>query len=156
MKIAKEVNVRRLKVLSDSQLVVNQVKGDFEVHDTTLSLYLKKVKELGTSFDSWDISHIPRIKNSRADALSRLATSTPEQMGRIFVEYLEIPSISATEKEKVLQIEPEMNWMDPIVKYLTEGILPKNDIEAKQIRKWAAQYVILDGLLYKNHLLSHC
>ena len=40
--------------------------------------------------------------------------------------------------------------MDPIVKYLTEGILPKNDIEAKQIRKWAAQYVILDGLLYKK------
>ena len=60
LRIAKELSVRRLKILSDSQLVVNQVKEDFEVHDATLALYLKKVQELGALFDSWNISHVPR------------------------------------------------------------------------------------------------
>ena len=37
--------------------------------------YLKKIKDLVSSFVSFDVQQVPREENARADALSKLAAS---------------------------------------------------------------------------------
>ena len=58
------LGVKRLKAHSDSQLVVNQLKGEFEAKDLITSKYLEKAKATIARLDYFDIQHIPHEKNS--------------------------------------------------------------------------------------------
>ena len=60
--------------------------------------YLEKVKDQTPIFKYFDITHIPRIENARADALSRLIITTPKELGRTYIEYLDMPSIKKMEE----------------------------------------------------------
>ena len=130
--LALELGVDQLKVFSDSQLIVGQVKGKFEARDPTMVKYHQKVKDLVAPFKYFEIFHIPRAENARADALSRLAISDYGTLGRTFVESLEQPSIDRV--EEVLQLTIEPSWMDPIVQYLTDRTNPEDSAEAKRLR----------------------
>ena len=44
----------------------------------------------------------------------------------------------------------EDNWMTPIIKYLTKGILSSEDKEAKKIIHKSVNYSSIDGILYKR------
>ena len=58
------LGVKRLRAYSDSQLVVNQLKGEFEAKDLIMSEYLEKAKAIIARLDYFDIQHVPREKNS--------------------------------------------------------------------------------------------
>ncbi|XP_073104413.1 uncharacterized protein [Elaeis guineensis] len=146
--MVKELKIDSLRVFSDSQLIVGQVKGKFEVRDPTMAKYLLKAKDLVARFGYFEISHIPRSENVRADVLSRLATSAYDALGRTFVESLERPSIDRP--KEVLQLAAKPSWMDPIVQYLTDGTSPEDPVEAKRLQWSASQYVMMDGRLYKR------
>ena len=90
------------------------------------------MRDLVAHLKYFEISHILRTENTRADALSRLATSTYGALGRTLVESLEQPSIDKAEEVLQLMIEP--SWMDPIVQYLIDGISPEGPAEAKRLR----------------------
>ena len=63
-------------------------------------LYLKKVRELVKKFTRVQVKHVPRVENSRADALVKLATASQEDLGRLIpVENLPEPSISIDNRE---------------------------------------------------------
>ena len=49
--LAVEVKAEDLKIFSDSQLVVNQVTGEFQVKDELLRKYLARVRELLTAIE---------------------------------------------------------------------------------------------------------
>ena len=72
LRVVKELRIDSLKVFSDSQLIVGQVKGEFEARDPTMAKYLQKMRDLVAHLEYFKISHIVRSKNARADALSRL------------------------------------------------------------------------------------
>ncbi len=74
LKLAKELKAGNLKVFSDSQLVVNQVLKDFEAKEPSMQKYLQKVRDLTSALGSFNIHHIPRTENLRADQLSKLTT----------------------------------------------------------------------------------
>ena len=46
-------------------------------------LYLKKVRELLKKFIRVQVKHVPRVENSRVDALEKLATASQEDLGRL-------------------------------------------------------------------------
>ncbi|CAA0805864.1 Rho GTPase-activating protein 7, partial [Striga hermonthica] len=75
LKLAESMNVTHLKVFSDSQLLVNQINGSYEVKEPRLTPYLSLAKRKLSKFFV-DLEHIPRTLNVQADALSRLASST--------------------------------------------------------------------------------
>ena len=63
-------------------------------------LYLSKVWELLKKFVRVQIRHIPRVENSQADALAKLATTTQEDLNRLTpVEHLSEPSVDLNNKE---------------------------------------------------------
>jgi len=64
---------RRVRVFSDSELVVRQMAGQYRVkHPDMLSLY-RQAKELIGRFERADISHVRREQNKDADRLANQA-----------------------------------------------------------------------------------
>jgi ribonuclease HI len=77
----------------NSQLVVSQVTGDVQVKKALVHKYLSMVKKKIGNFDSVEISHIPREQNTRADILSKLASTRVSGTNHSFAqETLEKPS----------------------------------------------------------------
>ena len=76
LNLAHSMKVDQLEVCSDSQLVVKQIKDSYEARGEKMIIYLKKVRELLKKFVRVQIRHVPRVENSRANALAKLATTS--------------------------------------------------------------------------------
>ena len=141
-----------VKVFSDSRLIVGQVKGEFEAKDEKMQGYLSQVKCLQSKFDSFDLLHIPRNGNARADSLAMLATSSAQDLPRvILVEDLYKPTETRRETAQIHQIRVGPSWMDSIIQFLKENILPEERIEADKVRRKATRYWLSEKQkLYKR------
>ena len=150
LNLAHSMEVDKLEVCSDSQLVVKQIKDTYEARGEKMILYLKKVWELPMKFVRVQVRHIPRARNSRADALAKLATASQENLNRLtLVEHLSEPSVDLN-NEEVSLVMSEPSWMDPIWDYLIEGLLPNDPKEASKLRSRSARFTIHRGALYKR------
>ena len=140
-----------IKLFSNSRLVVGQVRGEFEAKDERMQGYLNQVKCLQSKFYSFDLLHVPRSGNVHADSLAMLATSSVQDLPRvILVEHLYKPSRTG-ETVQINQIRAGLSWMDSIILFLKEDILPEEKIEADKIRRKATSYWLSD-----NHKLYKC
>ncbi|XP_021985818.1 uncharacterized protein LOC110882015 [Helianthus annuus] len=138
----------------DSLLVANQVSGEYEAREDNMVRYLQQVNSLISSFDSCKIVHIPRSKNKKADALSKLASVTFCHLSKeVLVETLRTPAIQ--EMRTVMSVSvAEKSWMTPIVDYLKNGTLPEDKAQARKLKVKALQYQIHDGQLYRKTFLG--
>ncbi|GFY86953.1 hypothetical protein Acr_05g0005920 [Actinidia rufa] len=75
LRVATELGAQSLEVFSDSQLVVNQVQGDYLAKDSRMIAYLGEVKTLSAKIKEFKINQIPREDNKTADALTNLAST---------------------------------------------------------------------------------
>ena len=80
MAMTQRMGGKSVKVFSDSRLVIDQVKREFEVKDERRQRYLSQVKCLQSEFDSFDLLHIPKNGNAYADSLAMLATSSVQDL----------------------------------------------------------------------------
>ncbi|XP_016167896.1 uncharacterized protein LOC107610350 [Arachis ipaensis] len=145
--LAGEVGATRLEVCSDSQIVTSQVNGSYQARESLLQKYLERVKELSKQFEEVTVQHVPRERNTRADLLSKLASTKPGTGNR--------PLIQGITKEPAValhltKISP--SWMDSITDFLQNGKLPVGEKEAKALRRKAAKYTIIQGQLFKKGL----
>ena len=96
------------------------------------------------------VKHVPRVENSRADTLAKLAIASQEDLSSSTpVEYLVEPSIDLCDME-VSKIKSESNWMDPIWDYIIDRHLPDDLKEAAKIRTRSARFTNHKGSLYKR------
>lgn len=74
MQLALRIGVSDLNVLSDSQLVTNQVRGIYEARDEIMKRYLARVREPQYEFKSKNIplqvDLIPQTQNEEANIIS--------------------------------------------------------------------------------------
>ena len=63
-----EVDVR-----GDSELIVRQVRGEYDTNTPELRERRVRVRELLDGFDRWSLEHVPREVNGRADELANEA-----------------------------------------------------------------------------------
>ena len=47
-------------------------------------------------------------------------------------------------------IDAEYSWVGPLLSYVREGKLPENDVEAREVKRKARSFMIIDGELYKR------
>src|SRR5438270_1263520 len=64
---------KALKVISDSELLVRQIKGIYKVKNSVLKDLHGRAKELIAKLDWFSIGHVLRGKNQEADALANAA-----------------------------------------------------------------------------------
>jgi acyl dehydratase/ribonuclease HI len=65
--------IRRLRVYSDSQLIVNQIKGLFKVKHPDLRPLHERAKKQAATLESFTIQYVPREQNRDADDLANAA-----------------------------------------------------------------------------------
>jgi probable phosphoglycerate mutase len=104
----------RLKVVSDSELMVKQIKGQYKVNSPELRPLYEEAKRRIARLDGFQIQHVLREKNQRADRLANLAMD--RGTGRAGAENGR-PAASAPEK-------PLRGFVKGGVVHLVEGELP--------------------------------
>ncbi|XP_058784412.1 uncharacterized protein LOC131659204 [Vicia villosa] len=151
LRLAEDVGSRQVKIYADSQLVASQVNGDYQTKNDTLVEYLALVKEKMKNFAKEEVEHIPQEHNSRADVLSKLA-STRNKGGNksVIQEILSKPSVDrSTSLIQVLAIRDDQCWMTHVYNFLTKDELPADAKEASTIKRRAYSYVIIENKLYR-------
>lgn len=74
VRLAAELGARRVELLLDSKLIVEQLAGRWRVKDAKLQpLWADTLRTLRTFPGGWTGAHVPRAQNSQADALANLA-----------------------------------------------------------------------------------
>jgi len=73
LRAADEYDFDEIDVRGDSQLIVKQVRGEWNANDPELRERRVRVRELLERFDRWSIGHVPREINERADDLANEA-----------------------------------------------------------------------------------
>jgi ribonuclease HI len=75
LRIVTALGIRRLKVLADSMLVVNQANKEWSCLDDKMSLYCQELRKFENNFDGLEYLHILRGKNEIVDELAKLGSS---------------------------------------------------------------------------------
>ena len=102
-----------MKVFSDSKLVVGHVRGDLEARDPRMQEYLCQIMSIQSKFEVFDLSHIPRGRNTHADSLATLATSLVQDFPQVvLVEDLCTPTSLHQSMPRIHHIKLGPSWMD--------------------------------------------
>ena len=64
LSLVKALGAKNIIVQTDSQLIIEQMKGDYEAKEERMQKYLKIVKRLSQHFDNLDFVQILRTKNA--------------------------------------------------------------------------------------------
>jgi ribonuclease HI len=70
---AQNHGIRALRVESDSELMVKQMRGQYKVKSEELKPLFERAKKMSQTFESFQISHVYREQNKEADALANQA-----------------------------------------------------------------------------------
>lgn len=141
VRLAAKLGAMRLQIFSDSQLVVNQIIGEYMAKDERMIAYQAVAEEELRKIPEYSIQQVGRAKNTHADALASLASAVEQETERtITVEFLAEPSIHSTSTDQILCNTPSPSWMDQIVCYLKNGDLPEDKKEAHKLRLKAARF----------------
>jgi ribonuclease HI len=73
LRAARDLALDEIDVRGDSQLVVKQLRGEWDTNDPELRELRVTARELLREFDRWDVEHVPREINERADDLANEA-----------------------------------------------------------------------------------
>ena len=74
LRMSKALRARRVHVKSDSQLVVSQITAQYQAKEENMKGYLGKTRELMFQFCEVKVERVPRLKNSEADTLTKMAS----------------------------------------------------------------------------------
>ncbi|KAK8923701.1 hypothetical protein KSP39_PZI019443 [Platanthera zijinensis] len=150
LRLARELGVHDVEVLTDSMVVASQINGEFEVREPTLQLYLAKAKRIIGAFQTFSIRHVSREENEQAD---QLAKHGPRVGGTITDLFR--PSI---EEGELMEVEQHPSWMDPFVTFLSTGEYPEG-MDRRGLKHKEAYYLLREGELYRKTLsgmLARC
>ena len=137
------------------------MKGELKARDEKMQGYLSQVRHLQSRFESFSLLHVPKSGNTHADSLAMLAISSAQSLPRvILIEDLCKPIKVKGKVVHVHQVRVGPNWMDPIVLFLREDILPEDKIEVDKIGRKAPRFWLSeDQKLYKRSFSGpylHC
>jgi ribonuclease HI len=70
---ARELGYTTVKVFSDSELLVRQIRGEYRVKNARLRQFYDQAQHLVRAFEVFEIGHVRRGMNTRADLLANRA-----------------------------------------------------------------------------------
>ena len=78
MDYAQSHGVRAIRIESDSELMVKQMRGQYKVKSVDLQPLYERAQKMSKAFDSFRIDHVYREQNREADALANEALDEVE------------------------------------------------------------------------------
>ncbi len=92
---------KALKVISDSELMVKQINGEYKVSNPTLKELHARAMKMIDQLNYFEVKHVLREKNREADRLANLAMDRGIEK--------KTPAVNATEVGGVASVVPELN-----------------------------------------------
>ncbi|CAH9096527.1 unnamed protein product [Cuscuta europaea] len=160
LKYAKTLGADRLKVRSDSQLVVNQLNGTTEAKEERMKAYKELVEEQISKFEQVVLDQVSRTENAEADILSKLENAAFDDRAQMIPahiqrfahrETLTTPTTMILQVEAISYAVP--SWVTYMATYLKDGTLSEDKNSAyniKCIQRRASMFELVDGQLYKK------
>ncbi|MDD5686224.1 MAG: ribonuclease HI family protein [Elusimicrobia bacterium] len=78
---AEKLGAKKIKIFLDSELVFKQYLGEYKINSENLKILLKKIREKQKCFESIEVEHILRERNTEADKLANIALNINETEG---------------------------------------------------------------------------
>ena len=152
MTIVQKIREKTMEIFSDLRLVVGQVDKELEAKDMRMQEYLNQVRHLRSGFESFTLLQIARSRNTYVDSLAPLITSSTQSLSQvILVEEMCKPIEMKREMVYIHQIRVGLSWMDSIVLFLKEDILPEGKSKVDKVRRKAPRFWLSeDQKLYKS------
>ncbi|XP_049405316.1 uncharacterized protein LOC125868805 [Solanum stenotomum] len=159
LEMAVDMKQLNLQVFGDSQLVINQLLGSYEVKKPELRPYHDYAQKLIGWLGDVTLQHVRRTENKKADALAALASTLtlPDQTQVTICQKWIVPPPNEEEC-----IENEFNhfvavseaakeeWRQPIIDYMCYGILPEDPRRRTDIRRRAPRFLYYKDTLYRR------
>ncbi|CAL2240750.1 unnamed protein product [Prunus armeniaca] len=156
LEILKEMKATRVLVYGDSQLIINQLTGEYQCTSENLTLYYVTALNTANEFSRISFVYVPRAENHEANEMALVASSVNipgSDHDRII--RIEKRTLSAlAERGMMTQVSSaeitdeveaaEADWRYPIVKYLRD---PSGNHESTT-RFRARCYLIYHNKLY--------
>ncbi|KAL0355846.1 UNVERIFIED_CONTAM: hypothetical protein Sradi_4031500 [Sesamum radiatum] len=161
--MAVDTKQRHLKVCGDSQLVINQLLGLYEVKMLELLPYHNYAKSMMRWLGDVELEHLPRRDNKQADALAKLALTLSMTDKKELIPICKswiIPPIFSDDEDNMFQEEEnhvmevfeveEEDWRQLLVDYLKYRKLPNDPRRRTDTRRRATRFIYYKGTLYRR------
>ncbi|XP_070002574.1 uncharacterized protein [Nicotiana sylvestris] len=125
LKMAIDMNVQELLVIRDSDLLIHQVREEWETKNSKILPYLHHIQELRKRFTKTEFQHVPRVQNEFVDALAALSSMIQEPDTN-FID--PIPVKIHDQPAYCTHVEEEADgkpWFHDIKEYLTTRGYPE-------------------------------
>ena len=145
--LASAAGATSVVIYCDSQVITNQVNGDYEYKGERMKRYLDQVKRRVDDLQA-KIIQIPRGENEQADRLAK-AVSVEHMIthGNVLSFVQLSPLIDSSD---VQEIGSESNWTTTIASYLKDGILPDEKEAVRKLKVRVARFILIKDVLYKR------
>ena len=169
LRIAIALGIRRLRVLGDSLLIINQANKEWSCLDDKMMMYCQELHKLENNFDGLEYLHIIRGRNEVVDELAKLGSSQVAVPPGVFMQELHEPSIakalakankaakssqetmppveSISESPEVMEVHSD--WRTPFMIYLKTGGLPDDKSGSERLHRRAGHYTLIDDELFR-------
>jgi ribonuclease HI len=101
---AQSHKIRALRIESDSELLVKQMRGQYKVKSADLQPLFERAKKMTQGFESFRIDHVYREQNREADALANEALDAAEGV---------VPGAPGAKKSEAPAAKPEAPGAKP-------------------------------------------
>ncbi|CAL9004531.1 unnamed protein product [Prunus brigantina] len=130
LEILQGMKATRVLVYGDSQLVINQLTGDYQCTSENLAMYYVTALNTADQFSRISFVHVPRAKNHEANEMAQVASgvSIPaDDLDRVIrIEKRTLPALAErgmTTQMASVDVSDEVetadtDWRYPMVKYL--------------------------------------
>jgi hypothetical protein len=132
--------------------------------DPKMAAYCQDIRDMEGKFHGLELHHVLRDYNKAADVLAKTASSPSPVSHGVFASDQHASSVRAEGEKPLEELEPEVmsvdqplemnledpDWRFPILRWLVEGKLPSDQMEARRIPLQAKVFVLIDDELYKR------
>ena len=114
--------------------------------------YLKKAQELISWFEIVHVERLPRSQNEQVDALSKLGSSSMQNLKRSVLVIVKPVSSIHEDATSVFDIGSRdlPDWMKDLIQYKENGELPADPVLTRKMKMKSLKFCMVDGELYKK------
>ncbi|XP_009622663.1 uncharacterized protein [Nicotiana tomentosiformis] len=134
LEMAVDMRKLQLHIFGDSELVINQLLGSYEIKKPELRPYHDYAQKLIRWLGNVTLQHVPRKENKKIDALAYLAstlTLSGQTQITICQKWIVPPDENENEESKLERLvaiveDEKVDWRQTMIDYLCYGILPED------------------------------
>ncbi|XP_060178190.1 uncharacterized protein LOC132608130 [Lycium barbarum] len=158
LEMAVDMKQLHLQVFGDSELVINQLLGTYEVKKPELRPYHHYAQKLIGWLGNVTLQHVPRKENKKVDALAALASTLtlPDQAQITICQKWIVPPEDDEDEESKLELlvaiteAEKVDWRQTMIDYLCYSILPEDPKRKTEIRRRAPRFLYYKDTLYRR------